>query len=256
MLLKNSKTNLNFFGHYPFMRQMGRRTRVAWSNPIALNRAIDSARRQSSHLKNIWQKMDSVHGKRSVPAKTAKRAYVSSMREYGKLDLAGKRQRLMDQREGFKIENPLAFQGRLFKFLRHVGSGTSFSIAVVDLDNLKKINDSGGHAAGNRALKTVIASLNRIAKKHGGFSASWTRGDEFRVFIPKPASVLARELNAQKKIVNKRGYMFSAGVTDNLIAGIESVPELDKKVQRLAVQADKAVYAAKNSGRNRVVLFK
>lgn len=237
------------------MRKRVRRTRAEWTNPRALNRAIDYARRQSSHSRNVWQEMEAVHGAGSIQAKTARLTYFSARREHGKIDKAGKRQRLMDQREGFDIENPYAFQGRLFEFLRQAKPNSCFSIAVIDLDHLKRINDSKGHAAGNRALKAVIAALNRIAKKYKGFAASWTRGDEFRIFAPITARALAEALDAERELLNKKGYSFSAGVTDNAIARLADLPELDKKVERISRQADAALYKAKNHGRNGTIIF-
>ena len=238
------------------MKPRVRRTRAEWSNPFALNNAIASARRQSSHSRSVWQEMESAHGAGSVQAKTAKRAYLDSRREYGKIDIAGKRQRFMDQREGFNIENPLAFQGRLFNFLRSAKSNSPFAIAVIDLDHLKQINDSKGHAAGNRALKAVIASLNRIAKRYKGFAASWTRGDEFRIFAPISAQRLARAINEERKLLNKKGYEFSAGVTDNEIAGLADLRKPDQKVAKMSRQADKALYKAKEAGRNKIKISK
>ena len=238
------------------MKPRVRRTRADWSNPFALNDAIASARRQSSHSRSIWQEMESTHGAGSVQAKTAKRAYLDSRREYGKIDIAGKRQRFMDQREGFNIENPLAFQGRLFNFLRSAKSNSPFAIAVIDLDYLKHLNDTGGHAAGNSALKAVIASLNKIAKEHKGFAASWSRGDEFRIFAPISAKELAKAIDSERKLLNQKGYAFSAGVTDNEIAGLSDLNEPDKKVAKMSRQADKAVYNAKTAGRNKIKISK
>lgn len=128
---------------------------------------------------------------------------------------------------------------------------TSFSVAMVDIDFFKKINDTYGHQAGDSVLIQIAKILQQMTRQ----TDSPTRfgGEEFLIILPQTnengAYMLAQ--NLRKKIEN-----FNFLVKENITAsfGVASFCDNDT-IQTIIKRADEALYEAKNSGRNKV-LFK
>ncbi|MEW5904748.1 MAG: diguanylate cyclase [Pseudomonadota bacterium] len=129
---------------------------------------------------------------------------------------------------------------------------TSLCVALLDIDNFKKLNDTLGHQAGDRALthlSQVIKSALRPSDAVGRYG-----GEEFVIVLPDtdlPAAVeamqrLQRDLTKKFFLHNNERILvtFSAGVA---VRG----PQEDH--QDLLGRADKAMYQAKHTGKNRVV---
>ncbi|MBC7781956.1 MAG: diguanylate cyclase [Proteobacteria bacterium] len=129
--------------------------------------------------------------------------------------------------------------------------GNAFCVAVIDLDNFKKLNDTHGHQAGDQALVhlvRVVKTLLRPSDHIGRFG-----GEEFVVLLPETTlqagklaiERLQRELTKQFFLANNEKLLitFSAGVAQ-LRRG-ETEGELVKR-------ADQAMYQAKQTGKNRV----
>jgi len=126
------------------------------------------------------------------------------------------------------------------------------SVALLDIDNFKKLNDSLGHAAGDAAL-THLASVTREAMRPQDTLARYG-GEEFVILMPDTA--LDKGIEAMVRLqreLTKRFFLagtekvlitFSAGVAQ-LAAG-ESGPDAIKR-------ADQAMYLAKRAGKNRVL---
>jgi diguanylate cyclase (GGDEF)-like protein len=127
-------------------------------------------------------------------------------------------------------------------------SGESLALLVIDLDGLKRINDLGGHPAGDEALRAAAESL-RSSSRLGDVSCR-LGGDEFAVILPG-ATAEAAELvadRAQRKLreLGKGQYSFSGGVAlsgDDLATPYE-----------LYRTADIAAYRAKTAGGARTLV--
>jgi diguanylate cyclase (GGDEF)-like protein len=132
------------------------------------------------------------------------------------------------------------------------------SLVMIDVDNLKKYNDSYGHLYGSQSLKETAkiikknVSDNDIVAKYGG--------DEFSVIMPKTTKMEAFAIAEQ--IRNQvEEHKFSSGEDEfdgrlSLSIGIAECPRDAKKWQPLLNKADKALYCAKNGGRNQSCIFK
>lgn len=133
-------------------------------------------------------------------------------------------------------------------------SGYPLSLALIDLDDLKRTNDERGHAAGDRLLASMgrlIATTMRSGDR--GFRIG---GDEFAILLPNADSggaygslrrLLALALGDELATEARPVYSFSAGVS--------TFPELTSDPARLRRQADAALLWAKRHGRTDVQLY-
>jgi diguanylate cyclase (GGDEF)-like protein len=136
---------------------------------------------------------------------------------------------------------------------RGMRSGLPFCLAVIDVDHFKRINDSHGHPAGDRVLRNFAREA--LATIRGSDVLGRWGGEEFLLMMPNTRASLARlgverlRLRAEAMRIDLDGQMLSftlsAGVVEHL-AG-ESIADA-------IARADRALYAAKQQGRNRTVV--
>jgi diguanylate cyclase len=131
-------------------------------------------------------------------------------------------------------------------------TGTACSVAIIDLDFFKRVNDQFGHPVGDEVLRTfavtVFANL-RLADKLGRYG-----GEEFLMILPDTAKDEAVvTLNRLRSIVSEVDWAAISGMMNVTIsAGISEVRPEDSAADILA-RVDAALYGAKDAGRNRVV---
>ncbi len=130
------------------------------------------------------------------------------------------------------------------------------SIILIDLDYLKKINDIGGHATGDYALRVLAAQLRIFTRRAD--TVCRQGGDEFAIIMPKTTSkdAFARTLELHKKM-KEITLLYKAGQTLRITfsAGIATYPIHGESSKKILDHADEALYRAKRKGRNRVELF-
>jgi diguanylate cyclase (GGDEF)-like protein len=140
------------------------------------------------------------------------------------------------------------------EYAGYARNGTMFSVIMLDLDYFKSINDNFGHAAGDYALATVAARLAATLRAQDSV-ARWG-GEEFLLLLPQT------ELHEAARVAEKIRRVVS-GITLNETAespslsaslGVACVGQA-RDLEVLLSQADKALYAAKDNGRNRVEIF-
>jgi diguanylate cyclase (GGDEF)-like protein len=128
-----------------------------------------------------------------------------------------------------------------------------FSVAMIDLDDFKTINDTLGHEAGDRALNTVARHL----KEAMGPIAFLGRygGDEFMVVFPGPAAQLEARLDQIRRKFSACRFSLldgdAHGTKLSMSAGVVEI-ERDDSPETIAMRADAAMYSAKRSGKGRI----
>jgi len=154
------------------------------------------------------------------------------------------------------IANRLGYDHRVAQeYARWKRFSNPLSLVVWDVDLFKRINDDFGHAAGDKALKT-IAKLLAEQVRETDYLARYG-GEEFVLIMPgadkDAAKVVAEKL---RKTVEESGFHFKGKPVSITISG--GIAEFKKNDTTGSVfeRADKALYAAKEGGRNRVVVDK
>ncbi|MCO7521856.1 MULTISPECIES: EAL domain-containing protein [unclassified Pseudomonas] len=154
------------------------------------------------------------------------------------------------------LPNRTLFNERLKQaLLRGEHSGTLTATLCLDLDNFKNINDTLGHAFGDKLLRTLGKRLRRELREHDTLAR--LGGDEFAVVLAGLESGDAARNTAQRLIeaicppFHIEGHQFSVGVS----IGVAIAPLDHDQAEQLLGYADMALYEAKRNGRNRYECF-
>ena len=131
-----------------------------------------------------------------------------------------------------------------------------YSIAMLDLDRFKVINDTYGHKTGD----FVLSQSAQIFKKSIRDSDILIRygGEEFLLFIytRKEPSSLTKICERIRKNINKHPFKYDGhDISMQVSIGVHENPSLEKNLQEAIKIADKMLYIAKSEGRNRVVYY-
>jgi len=130
------------------------------------------------------------------------------------------------------------------------------SVLMIDSDNLKSVNDSYGHEAGNRLLQ----HLARVIQGELRFTDVAARygGDEFIVLLPETPAKGAMEVaeRIRTRIAGTPLELDQRRIVSSVSIGIACYPEDGRTLDDLATHADRALYSAKQDGRNKTVKFR
>lgn len=125
---------------------------------------------------------------------------------------------------------------------------SKLTMAIIDIDHFKQVNDTYGHNGGDTVLKEIAAEFQRIIRSYD-IIGRWG-GEEFVVICPETGRDVATELfDRMRRHIEE--HIFSNGVKLTISIGTAEYRDSDSP-SSLAIRADKAMYQAKHSGRNRV----
>ena len=151
------------------------------------------------------------------------------------------------------LPNRTLFHERLRQALVRGDEHAKLTAALcLDLDNFKNINDSLGHAFGDKLLRALGKRLRRELREHDTLAR--LGGDEFAVVLTgldgrdAACNTAQRLINAICPPFQIEGHQFSVGVS----IGVAIAPDDNDQAEQLLGYADMALYEAKRNGRNRV----
>ena len=180
-------------------------------------------------------------------------AHAELERRAGELEALQEQLREQAERDWLTgLHNRRYFARELERLLTEQRGGW-FSLAVVDLDRFKSINDRFGHEVGDHVLVRVAALLCEVLRQPDIVVRSG--GEEFLVLMPvTEAACRHRLLRAHPRADPRRsrGRQIAAGLTVTASVGVASTDDPDR-LAALARSADQRLYEAKRSGRDRVV---
>lgn len=130
-----------------------------------------------------------------------------------------------------------------------------FSLLMIDSDSLKTVNDKHGHEAGNQLLKLTIRCI-QTQLRESDLVARYG-GDEFIVLLPEtPCSGAANVANKILKSIQSSPLSIGGGaVPVTASIGVACHPDHGNSIEAIKEKADKAMYASKAAGKNRVTVY-
>nr|WP_250806980.1 PleD family two-component system response regulator [Neorhizobium tomejilense] len=140
-------------------------------------------------------------------------------------------------------------------FNRAAARSKPLSVCITDIDRFKSVNDAYGHDAGDEVLKEFAARVRSTVR--GADLACRYGGEEFVVVMPDTDAMSAGAIAERLRsiIESQPFHLKTAGIMLNITAslGLACSTQGAETPEQLLKQADRALYEAKNGGRNRVV---
>ena len=135
---------------------------------------------------------------------------------------------------------------------RSVRAGHQWSVALLDVDNFKRVNDIHGHAAGDEALRAVARVCNSLLRKSDSV-CRWG-GDEYVLLLRDADPLLAQAASERVRTILESTQITFGDCTFSVTATIGVAAHLrNENVAGTLSRADVALYAAKAAGRNLVL---
>jgi len=145
-----------------------------------------------------------------------------------------------------------SFCGRILEEQSNLNTSPPFGVAMIDIDHFKKVNDSHGHQAGDRVLFHIAQIVQREVVPEGVVCRYG--GEEIAVFFPGKQT--RRVLPIMEKVRSEvEGMRLKHGkktISVTVSCGVAHRGKAAQKLEEVVAAADKALYAAKNNGRNQV----
>ncbi|OPZ22079.1 MAG: putative diguanylate cyclase YdaM [candidate division BRC1 bacterium ADurb.BinA364] len=128
------------------------------------------------------------------------------------------------------------------------------SMLMLDIDHFKKINDTFGHDAGDRALKALTAACLAALRNTDHFGR--LGGEEFAALLPETTGRAALDVAERLRLAlaNIRVDSDSGTIQYTVSIGATELREGEDALEDMLKRADEALYEAKNTGRNRVAV--
>ncbi len=174
--------------------------------------------------------------------------------------LALKNGRLHRREHTHAITDPLTGQLNRRQFMalgqremdRYRRYGHELAVILFDIDHLKEINDAYGHAAGDQVIRAVADRCRGVLRQVDILGR--LGGDEFAVILPELENAAEKAIAERiRHIISDMPVAIDAGpVSVSVSLGISRISPAASDLNVLLSQADKALYRAKNAGRNQI----
>jgi diguanylate cyclase (GGDEF)-like protein len=157
------------------------------------------------------------------------------------------------------LMNRRAFDEHLVRVWQQaLRAGQSLALLMIDVDNLKFYNDTYGHQAGDAMIRNVAQILRGLARRPLDLATRYG-GDEFSlVLFDLPLANVEDIAERARRAVSSASPISSAGIPAQLVTvsiGVALVtPMIDRTPEGAIQLADQALYEAKSTGRDRIVL--
>ncbi len=154
------------------------------------------------------------------------------------------------------IPNRRAFDELLeLEWRRSVRTGEQLSLAMIDIDRFKELNDTYGHQAGDDCLRQVAQALNDSLSRAGDFVARYG-GDEFACILPgsSESDLSAISEKVRTAVEDLRIFHKASGVSLKVtisVGAARCTPTIETSPTALITLADEQLYLSKKHGRNR-----
>jgi diguanylate cyclase len=149
------------------------------------------------------------------------------------------------------LANRRAFDQRIDECYKNwVDRKQVFSLALIDIDHFKKINDTYGHPAGDAVLKEVSNRL-RIQDESCLLVARYG-GEEFALLFATPLQAAAGKMESIRRIIQDKAVSAEGHTIQVTISSGVTEVSVDDRIAKIIRRSDEALYSAKMSGRNRV----
>ncbi|QOY51813.1 GGDEF domain-containing protein [Candidatus Sulfurimonas baltica] len=131
-------------------------------------------------------------------------------------------------------------------------SKKNLSLLMIDIDDFKQVNDNYGHLEGDEALRTIGKLINENIRKMD--TAARYGGEELAIIVPEstPSEAVLLAQRIREKISKIKFSSYSVTVSIGVCHSSLDIKTTNDMISR----ADEALYEAKQSGKNRVVVFK
>ena len=134
--------------------------------------------------------------------------------------------------------------------IRHRRRARPCALAILDVDHFKRVNDTHGHATGDRVLKGISGEILRSLRKGDTFAR--LGGEEFALFMPETGpeeACIAAE--RYRRVIERIGFPTHPGLRATASFGIAPLGNDIADPEAWLATADRALYLAKGAGRNR-----
>ncbi|MBH8564171.1 diguanylate cyclase [Nostoc sp. CENA67] len=224
---------------------------------VAIKTALNRYEREqflSSMLEEMKDKLITVDGELSID--TIHQSMLYKQMQAANLEL----QRLVNLDDLTQIANRRRFDECLHaEWHRLKREQMPLSLILCDIDFFKRYNDTYGHLAGDDCLRQVATALKSVVQRPADLIARYG-GEEFVVILPNTkhqgAIHVARTiLQAVRNLAIPHAESSVSKHVTISVGVVSIIPNLDLSPQDLMAAADKALYAAKQQGRDRVISF-
>jgi diguanylate cyclase (GGDEF)-like protein len=131
--------------------------------------------------------------------------------------------------------------------------GRPCTLLLIDIDHFKGTNDTHGHTVGDAVLKTIVSVCRRTLRESDLFGR--LGGDEFASLLPETSLAMALVTAERLRVAVRDEHVPTEGqdISPSVSVGVASLDETVRSLDAILKKADRALYEAKNRGRNRVI---